>query len=126
MAGETAPLSCARISNSHWRKYYYRDLYRRGAAKVQTSVHVAWINHCIARSALLFSNRPWQCIGRFHRPFSNERRDFVELAEQDVEARDVYAGRRFCYCQPPPSALYSWTRLRNSSPRAAASVSSAP
>jgi hypothetical protein len=35
-------------------------------------------------------------------------------------------GRRFYYCHPPPSALYSWTKLRYSSPRAAASVSSAP
>src|SRR6516225_10017557 len=28
-------------------------------------------------------------------------------------------------CHPPPSARYSWTKLRNSSPRALASVSSA-
>src|ERR1700674_783329 len=92
MAGEAAPLSCGGISNSHWRKYYYRDLYRRGAAKVQTSVHVAWINHCIARSPLLFSNRPWQCIADGSSGPSRVRdATLLELAEQDVEAGDRYA-----------------------------------
>src|ERR1700693_4764298 len=96
MAGEAAPLSCGGISNSHWRKYYYRDLYRRGAAKVQTSVHVAWINHCIARSALLFSllfsgpalclcTAAWQCStqgssGRYRVRDAS----LLELVEQDV------------------------------------------
>ena len=91
MAGEAAPLSCGRISNSHWRKYYYRDLYRRGAAKVQTSVHVAWINHCIARSALLFSHRPWQCIADGSGGRARVRdATLLELAEKDVEAGEVY------------------------------------
>src|SRR5579872_5761950 len=52
----------------------------------------------------------------------------LPLRGSQTPALDRLSGtdRQFYYCQPPPSALYSWTRLRYSSPRAVASVSSAP
>src|ERR1700722_3589888 len=91
MAGEAAPLACGRTCNCSRRTYYYRHLYRRGAAKVQTSVHVAWTNHCIARSALLFSHRPWQCIADGSGGRARVRdATLQELAEQDVEAGEAY------------------------------------